>query len=64
MEQSFEKLNKALVTPPVLAYPYFDNPFIVETGASNVGVGALLAHKRGEVRDYPIQYALRKMTKV
>lgn len=63
MEDAFQNLKKALVSPPVLAYPDFDKPFIVETDASKVGVGAVLAQKGKDGKVHPIQYSSRTMTK-
>ena len=42
-EESFEQLKDALVSAPVLAYPRTTEPFLLDTDASNVGVGAVLS---------------------
>lgn len=39
---TFELLKAALSSAPVLALPDFSQPFIVETDASNSGLGAAL----------------------
>ncbi|KAJ8412711.1 hypothetical protein AAFF_G00116620 [Aldrovandia affinis] len=41
--QAFNILQTTLITAPVLAYPDANRPFILDTDASNVGVGAVLS---------------------
>ena len=41
-EDSYNRLKNALATTPVLALPDFTNSFVVETDASNHGIGAVL----------------------
>ena len=49
-------------SPLVLTSPNFDQPFVVESDASSVAVGAILAQRKEDKRVHPIQYASRTMT--
>ncbi|MBJ5464075.1 hypothetical protein JGG37_23375, partial [Salmonella enterica subsp. enterica serovar Derby] len=42
-EEGFDKLKEALSSVSVLAYPQPDQPFILNTDASNAGIGAVLS---------------------
>ncbi|GBO17627.1 Retrovirus-related Pol polyprotein from transposon 297, partial [Araneus ventricosus] len=46
-EKSFNSLKQALTTSPVLTYPRTDKEFILDTDASNEGIGAVLSQKIG-----------------
>ncbi|XP_057188755.1 interleukin-13 receptor subunit alpha-1 isoform X1 [Triplophysa rosa] len=40
---AFRQLKDALTSPPVMAFPNFEKPFVLSTDASNVAIGAVLA---------------------
>ncbi|GBM87210.1 Retrovirus-related Pol polyprotein from transposon 297 [Araneus ventricosus] len=44
-EKSFNSLKQALITYPILTYPRTDKDFILDTDASNEGIGAVLSQK-------------------
>ena len=57
-QNAFKELKRALTSPPVLTYPVYSKPFIVEVDASNDGLGAVLSQEQdGKIR--PIAYASR-----
>ena len=62
MRVAFDTLKERLTSPPLLAFPDFDAPFVVETDASSVAIGAVLAQKKEDGKVHPIQYASRTMT--
>ena len=61
MQKAFEDLRQSLCTPPILAYPDFKKPFVVETNASSVALGAVLSQKDARGSLHPVQFASRTM---
>lgn len=59
---AFEQLRSALVGAPVLCYPDPQLPFIVDTDASNVGLGAVLSQE-GENGEQVISYYSRSLNR-
>ena len=62
-QRSFDRLKELLTNAPVLCYPDFKRPFILETDASRCGLGAVLAQEQADGNVRPIAYASRSLQK-
>ena len=60
-QSALDRLIDCLVSPPVLAYPEFDKPYILHTDASQLGLGAVLYQEQNGVNRV-ISYASRTLT--
>ena len=58
---SFEKLKLALTSAPILAYPNYSKPFLLETDASLKGLGAVLSQEDDDGKMRVISYASRTL---
>ncbi|XP_029574004.1 uncharacterized protein LOC115165110 [Salmo trutta] len=61
-QRAFEALKRALMEAPVLASPDPNRPFILDTDASNEGLGAVLA-QRGPDGEHVVAYYSRTFDK-
>ncbi|KMQ81648.1 gag-pol fusion protein, partial [Lasius niger] len=59
-EHAFQELKRTLVSAPVLAYPDFTRRFVLQTDASNSGLGAVLT-QNFEDGERVIAYASRTL---
>ena len=57
----FDHLKAACLQAPILSFPDFNKPFLLETNASGRGLGAVLSQKQADGRYHPIAYASRVM---
>lgn len=55
-EEAFQLLKRSLVSAPVLALPNFNQPFVIETDASETGIGAVLQQD-----GHPIAYVSKAL---
>ena len=58
---AFEHLKANCLQAPILAFPDFNKPFLLETDASGRGLGAVLSQKQADGQYHPIAYASRIM---
>ena len=61
--EAFDCLKAACLQDPILAFPDFDKPFLLEMDASGRGLGAVLSQKQADGQYHPIAYASHVMCK-
>ena len=61
-DNAFCELKQLLTSAPVLSYPDFSKPFILDTDASNVGIGAVLSQNHNGM-EHVVAYASKSLTK-
>ena len=59
--EAFNCLKVACLQAPILAFPDFNKPFLLETDASGRGLGAILSQKQADGQYHPITYASHVM---
>ena len=59
-EQAFQTLKQRLTNYPVLRLPSFNEPFILQTDASDDGIGAVLLQEEDGIK-FPIAFASKKL---
>ena len=59
-DKAFKELKEKIINPPILKLPQINEPFIIRTDASDIGLGSvLLQEENGE--KFPVAYASRKL---
>ena len=59
--EAFDHLKAACLQAPILAFPDFNKPFLLEMDASGKGLGAVLSQKQADGWYHPITYASHVM---
>ncbi len=60
-EEAFNRVKAALTSEPVLRAPDFNSSFLVQTDASDTGVGAVLSQVQ-DGEEHPVVYISRKLS--
>ena len=60
-EQAFQTLKANISQPPILRLPDVSQPFILQTDASNTGLGAVLLQEDSIGEKHPVAFASRKL---
>ena len=58
---AFDQLKDSLCASPVLKSPDWNKPFVLQTDASDRGVGAVLSQSEDDGNDRPVAYFSRKL---
>ncbi|GFY42542.1 retrovirus-related Pol polyprotein from transposon 297 [Trichonephila inaurata madagascariensis] len=61
-QESFVQLKEKLSTNPVLYAPDFKRQFILQTDASDMGIGIVLAQRNDRGEEHPILYRSKKFS--
>ena len=59
--EAFDCLKAACLQAPILGFPDFNKPLLLETDASRRGLGAVLSQKQADGQYHPITYASHVM---
>ena len=60
-DKAFRTLKAYVASPPILKAPDFSRPFILQTDASDVGIGAILLQEGEDDIPHPIAFASKKL---
>ena len=60
-KEAFDILKMKCMMVPVLAFADFEKPFLLETDASSLGLGAVLSQKQDDGKFHPVAYASRDL---
>ena len=61
-EEAVRVLKEKITSVPVLVFPDFNKPFLLETDASKEELGAVLSQKQDDRRYHPVAFGSRTLT--
>ena len=61
-EEAVRVLKEKISSAPVLVFPDFDKPFLLETDKSKEGLGAVLSQKQDDGCYHPVAFGSRTLT--
>ena len=62
-QEAFDKLKKALLSAPILAYPDMNKPFMLTCDASSTAIGFVLGQLDSQGREHVIAYGGRSLSR-
>ena len=62
VEEAVQVLKEKISSAPVLVFPDFDKPFLLETEASKEGLGVVLLQKQDDGCYHPVSFGSRTLT--
>ena len=61
-QEAVDILKGKIQSTPILAFPDFGKPFLLETDASKEGLGAVLSQKQGDGCYHPVAFGSHSLT--
>ena len=62
-QSAFSELRCRLTSAPILAFPDYSKPFLLDTDASDTGIGAVLSQVHTDGQEHVIAYGSRSLSK-
>ena len=62
VQEVVDILKRKVQSAPILVFPDFDKPFLLETDASKEGLGAMLSQKQEDGHYHPVTFGSYSLT--
>ena len=62
VQEAMNILKRKVQSIPILVFPDFDKPFLLETDASKEGLGVMLSQKQSDGRYHPVTFGSHSLT--